>query len=141
VGKGVDTTRLASELRMVLGHLMRRLRAEHRFSLSQGAVLGRLDREGTRSIGDLAVAERVRPQSMTQTVSDLEADGLIARRADPADGRRMLVELTEQGLQTLEQDRRQREGWLALAIAEDLSAEEQRVLMQAVALLRRLAED
>jgi DNA-binding MarR family transcriptional regulator len=140
VGKGVDTTRLASELRMVLGHLMRRLRAEHRFSLSQGAVLGRLDREGTKSIGDLATAERVRPQSMTQTVSDLEVDGLIARRADPADGRRTLVELTEQGLQTLEQDRRQREGWLARAIAEDLSAEEQQVLMQALALLRRLAE-
>jgi DNA-binding MarR family transcriptional regulator len=140
VGKGVDTTRLASELRMVLGHLMRRLRAEHRFSLSQGAVLGRLDREGTKSIGDLAAAERVRPQSMTQTVSDLEVDGLIARRADPADGRRALVELTEQGLQTLEQDRRQREGWLARAIAEDLSAEEQQVLTQALALLRRLAE-
>ena len=140
MGKGVDTTRLASELRMVLGHLMRRLRAEHRFSLSQGAVLGRLDREGTKSIGDLAAAERVRPQSMAQTVSDLEVDGLIARRADPADGRRTLVELTEQGLQTLEHDRRQREGWLARAIAEDLSAEEQRVLMQALALLRRLAE-
>ncbi len=141
MAEGVDTTRLASELRMVLGHLMRRLRAEHRFSLSQGAVLGRLDREGTKSIGDLALAERVRPQSMTQTISDLEADGLIARRADPADRRRILVELTELGVQTLEQDRRQREGWLALAIAEDLSAEEQRVLMQAVALLRRLAED
>ncbi len=141
MAKGVDTTRLASELRMVLGHLVRRLRAEHRFSLSQGAVLGRLDREGTRSIGDLAVAERVRPQSMTQTIGDLEADGLIVRRPDPADGRRMLVELTEQGLRTLEQDRREREGWLARAIAEDLSAQEQQVLMQALALLRRLAED
>jgi DNA-binding MarR family transcriptional regulator len=141
VAPTVDTTRLASELRMVLGHLMRRLRAEHRFSLSQGAVLGRLDREGTKSIGDLALAERVRPQSMTQTIGDLEGDGLIARRADPADGRRILVELTDQGRQTLEADRRQREGWLARAIAEDLSAEEQRVLMRAVALLRRLAED
>jgi DNA-binding MarR family transcriptional regulator len=126
---------------MVLGHLLRRLRAEHRFSLSQGAVLGRLDREGTKSIGDLALAERVRPQSMTQTISDLEADGLIARHADPGDGRRTLVELTEQGLQTLELDRRQREGWLARAIAEDLSPAEQRVLMQALSLLRRLAED
>jgi DNA-binding MarR family transcriptional regulator len=141
VAAAVDTTRLASELRMVLGHLMRRLRAEHRFSLSQGAVLGRLDREGTKSIGDLAVAERVRPQSMTQTISDLEGDGLIARRPDPADGRRILVELTDQGRETLEADRRQREGWLARAIAEDLSAQEQRTLMQALALLRRLAED
>jgi DNA-binding MarR family transcriptional regulator len=141
VASALDTTRLASELRMVLGHLMRRLRAENRFSLSQGAVLGRLDREGTKSIGDLAVAERVRPQSMTQTVSDLEADGLIARRADPTDRRRILVELTEQGHQTLEDDRRQREGWLARAIAEDLSAQERKVLEQAVTLLRRLAED
>ncbi len=141
MGQAVDTTRLASELRIVLGHLMRRLRVEHRFSLSQGAVLGRLDREGTKSIGDLALAERVRPQSMTQTISDLESDGLIARRADPADGRRILVELTDQGRQTLAADRRQREGWLARAIAEDLSAPEQRVLSQALALLRRLAED
>lgn len=141
MGQAVDTTRLASELRIVLGQLMRRLRAEHRFSLSQGAVLGRLDREGTRSIGDLAVAERVRPQSMTQTISDLEAEGLIARLADPADGRRILVELTEQGRRTLAADRLQREGWLARAIAEDLSTPEQRVLMQALALLRRLAED
>jgi DNA-binding MarR family transcriptional regulator len=125
---------------MVLGHLMRRLRAEHRFSLSQGAVLGRLDREGTKSIGDLAVAERVRPQSMTQTISDLEADGLIARRADPSDGRRMLVELTEQGRRTLEADRRQREGWLARAIADDLSKDEQQVLAQALGLLRRLSD-
>jgi len=141
VGQAVDTTRLASELRIVLGQLMRRLRAEHRFSLSQGAVLGRLDREGTKSIGDLAVAERVRPQSMTQTISDLESEGLIARRADPEDGRRILVELTEQGRRTLAADRRQREGWLARAIAEDLSVSEQRVLIQALALLRRLAED
>ena len=141
MGSAVDTTRLASELRMVLGHLFRRLRAEHRFSLSQGAVLGRLDREGTRSIGDLAVAERVRPQSMTQTVSDLEAEGLIARRADPADGRRILVELTDQGRQTLAEDRRSREGWLARAISEDLSAQEQKVLWRAVGLLQRLGED
>jgi DNA-binding MarR family transcriptional regulator len=141
VSTAVDTGRLASELRMVLGHLVRRLRAERRFSLSQAAVLGRLDREGMRSIGDLAIAERVRPQSMTQTISDLEGDGLIERHADPSDGRRSLVELTEQGHLTLEVDRRQREGWLARAIAEDLSEEEQRVLMQALGLLRRLSGD
>jgi DNA-binding MarR family transcriptional regulator len=140
VGTAVDTTRLASELRIALGRLVRRLRAEHRFSLSQGAVLGRLDREGSVSIGDLALAERVRPQSMTQIVSDLEACGLIARRADPADGRRALVELTERGLRTLQEDRRQREGWLARAIAEDLSPAEQRVLVRALELLARLAE-
>jgi DNA-binding MarR family transcriptional regulator len=141
VGTAVDTTLLASELRVVLGGLVRRLRAERRFSLSQASVLGRLDREGTMSIGDMAAAERVRPQSMTQTIGDLEADGLIERSPDPADGRRMLVDLTAQGRQTLEQDRREREGWLARAIAEDLSPQEQQVLMRSLVLLRRLAED
>jgi DNA-binding MarR family transcriptional regulator len=136
----LDTSRLASELRIVLGQLIRRLRAEHRFSLSQVGVLGRLDREGTMSIGDMAIAERVRPQSMTQTISDLEALGLIARRSDPTDGRRTLVELTDEGLQTLQADRRHREGWLAGAITEDLSPDERQVLGEAIVLLTRLAD-
>jgi DNA-binding MarR family transcriptional regulator len=140
VGATVDTTLLASELREVIGQLIRRLRAEHRFSLSQGAVLGRLDREGTSSIGALATAEHVRPQSMAQTVCDLEALGLIVRRPDLTDKRRTLVELTESGHQILEQDRRKREGWLARAITEDLSQEDQDVLQRAVAVLRRLAD-
>jgi DNA-binding MarR family transcriptional regulator len=140
VATQVDTTLLASRLRLVLGHLIRRLRAENRFPLSQGAVLGRLDREGACSIGALAAAERVRPQSMTQTIADMEGDGLISRRPDPSDGRRTFVELTEQGLQTLEEDRRHREGWIANAIAEDFTAEEQRLLADALVLLERISE-
>ncbi|MGA2756659.1 MAG: MarR family transcriptional regulator [Solirubrobacteraceae bacterium] len=136
----VDNALLASELRAVLGQLMRRLRTQHRFSLSQGAVLGRLDRCGTTSIGDLALAEHVRPQSMTQTIAELEADALISRRSDPSDGRRTLIELTDRGRTTLEEDRRQRDGWLARTIAGDLSGREQQQLAEALALLRRLAD-
>ncbi|MDQ6807630.1 MAG: MarR family transcriptional regulator [Actinomycetota bacterium] len=140
MGAAVDTNLLASELRVVLGQLLRRLRAEHGFSLSQGAVLGRLDRQRTSSIGELAAAERVRPQSMAQSVCDLEALGLIARRPDPSDGRRVLVELTDLGSETLAQERRKREGWLARAIADDFSSEDQEVLQRALVLLRRLAD-
>ncbi len=124
----------------MLGQLVRRLRAEHRFSLAQSGVLGRLDREGARSTSDLAASERVRPQSMAQTVSELEADGLISRRPDPADGRRALLELTPQGRETLAADRSQREGWLFGAIAERFSEEEQAALARVVPLLERLAE-
>jgi DNA-binding MarR family transcriptional regulator len=135
-----DPALVASELRAVLGQLVRRLRAEHRFPLTQGAVLGRLDRDGAGSVSDLAAAERVRPQSMAQTVRDLEADGLVARRPDPGDRRRALVDLTQDGRAALLADRGHREGWLARAIAEDLSPEEQAMLKDAVALLRRLAD-
>lgn len=130
---------LASELRVVLGQLIRRLRVEHRFPISHGSVLGRLDREGPGSVSDLATAERVRPQSMAQTVSDLEGDGLVERNPDPSDGRRALVSLTPQGKETLEADRRNREGWLVKAI-EELPAEDQETVGKAIVLLRHLAE-
>jgi DNA-binding MarR family transcriptional regulator len=106
----------------------------------QASVLGRLDRCGPRSVSDLAVAEGVRPQSMAQTVSDLEAGGLVIKRPDPGDGRRALVELTDRGLERLHAERGQREGWLARAIEEDLSPREQALLSEALELLRRLAE-
>lgn len=136
----MDSSLLASELRVVLGRLMRSLRAEHRFSLSHGAVLGRLDREGPQSTVDLAGAERVRPQSMGQTLAELETQGLISRRPDVHDRRRTLIELTDDGRRVLAEDRRRREGWLAEAIERDFSPDEQAILSQATALLARLSE-
>jgi DNA-binding MarR family transcriptional regulator len=136
---GTESAALASDLRIVLGQLIRRLRSEHRFSLSQGSVLGRLDREGAQSVSDLAFAERVRPQSMAQTVTDLEGDGLVARAPDPADGRRALVSLTEAGLTELREDRLRREGWLVRAI-EELPSADRATVERAIVLLRQLGD-
>jgi DNA-binding MarR family transcriptional regulator len=137
--EALDASRTASELRIVLGQLVRRLRAEHVFPLHHGAVLGRLDREGPRSVSDLATAERVRPQSMAQTVAELEADGLVSRSPDPGDGRRALVAMTTAGHEALESDRRRRVGWLFSAI-EQLPREDQKALGRATEILSRLAE-
>ncbi len=136
----VKSAALASDLRLVLGQLMRRLRAEHTFSISQGAVLGRLDREGPQSTVELAAAERVRPQSMGQTLAELESQGLVARRPHETDRRRTLIELTDEGRRVLAQDRKRRVGWLAEAIEREFTPEEQETLGRAVKLLSRLAE-
>jgi DNA-binding MarR family transcriptional regulator len=77
---------------------------------------------------------------MGQTVAELKEQGLVERRADPDDGRRALIELTEAGRAELQEVRGRREGWLAEAIAENFSDEERRVLEEAVPLLGRLAE-
>ena len=135
-----DPAHVASDLRVVLGQLIRRLRAENRFPLSQVAVLGRLDGCGPKSVSDLALAERVRPQSMAQTVADLETDGFVTRRPDPDDRRRALVELTDEGLTRLQADRAARDGWLARTIADKLSPADQDTLESAVELLRQLAD-
>ena len=136
---GSDTARTASELRVVLGQLVRRLRAEHRFPIQQAAVLGRLDRQGAVSVSDLAAAEKVRPQSMAQTVGELEADGLVERRPDPHDGRRALVELTTTGREVLNEDRSRRVGWLVQAI-DELPKRDRAVLARATSIIGRLAE-
>jgi DNA-binding MarR family transcriptional regulator len=139
--KMTDPASLASDVRVVIGRLVRRLRAERRgVPLAQVIVLGRLDRDGPSGISPLAAAERVRPQSMAATVEALEHGGLVSRRPDPGDGRRVVIELTPAGAAVLAEDRRRREGWLADAIARDLTARERGVLAEATALLGRLAD-
>ncbi|MGH2862022.1 MAG: MarR family winged helix-turn-helix transcriptional regulator [Solirubrobacteraceae bacterium] len=135
----LDLDTLPAELRVVLGRLMRRLRREHRFPLTQASVLGRLDRDGPRSIGELAAIESVRPQSMSQTICELETDGLIGRRSDERDGRRTQIAITPRGRKALDADRAAREGWLGKEIGE-FTPEEQEILREATRLLNRLAD-
>ena len=135
----IDTAALAADLRGVIGQLIRRLRTEDLFPLNQASVLGRLDRCGSQSVSDLAAAERVRPQSMAQTVGDLEADELIERKPDPDDRRRALVILTPAGKARIEADRRAREGWLAMAF-EEMPEADLATIEHTVEILRRVVD-
>ena len=140
----IEPPTLASDLRVVIGQLIRRLRAERRdLPLAQVTVLGRLDRLGPAAISDLAADERVRPQSMASTVAWLADRGLVAReparrRPTPVADRRS----REAGREALvAEDRRRREGWLADAIERDLTARERTALLaEATLLLARIAE-
>lgn len=53
---------------------------------AQASVLTRIGGGEVATVGALAAAERVRPQSITATLAGLERTGLIARVQDPADG-------------------------------------------------------
>jgi len=134
------TPELAHELRDTLGRLVRRLRQEPGPPAPQLAVISRLSREGPASVSDLAAAERMRPQSMAQTVGDLEAAGCVTRRPDPDDKRRQFIELTPAGIELLHATRARREGWLGDALERELTAQERALLAEAVALLRRVAD-
>src|SRR3954471_10431220 len=134
-----DPAEVAHELRTVVGRLVRRLRAAGQIPLPQATVLGRLDREGPLTTSALAAGERVRPQSMAQTVADLEQAGLVQREADPADRRRCLLSLTDEGRAAIQSERSSRKGWLAQAIAEQVTDPAERATLErAVEILRRL---
>jgi DNA-binding MarR family transcriptional regulator len=138
--RGPSTALLAHDTREIVGRLLRRMRAEPGPPVPQLTVLSRLDRGGPASVSDLATAERMRPQSMAQTVGDLEQAGLVAKRPDPHDRRRSFVELTPAGRALLKETRARREGWLAEALETTLDAHERKLLREALALLDRLAD-
>jgi DNA-binding MarR family transcriptional regulator len=128
------------ELQRVLGRLVRRLRAENTVPLRHATVLGLLERDGPQGTSELARRERMRPQSMAETINELETDGLVRRSPDPTDGRRVQISLTARGRDQVRRSRARREEWLAQAIARELTAREERTLAHAVDLLQRLAD-
>src|SRR6476659_10131324 len=133
---------LASSLRISVARLTRRLRVErdpdNELSVGQLSVLGSLFRNGECTVGELAAHERVQPPSMTRTVNCLHEGGYVVRRKNDADGRQVVVALSEKGLQTLAADRRRRDAWLAQRLRE-LTPDERSVLRQAAPILERLA--
>ena len=137
-----DAARLAAELRACLGPLVRRLRQVHldgELTLSQTSVLVRLDREGPATQSELAAGEGIRPQSMGTIVAALRERGLVARDPDPHDGRRVVVSLTEAGLEALRGYRREKSRRLTEAINEELTPGERGQLAAALPLLERLS--
>jgi DNA-binding MarR family transcriptional regulator len=133
----------AAELSVTVGHLMRRLRAESpegELTPTQRSVMGRLDRDGPATTAALARAEHVRPQSMRLSLSALEEQGLVSRAPHPTDGRQVVLSLTPVGRERLGSVRHAKQTWLADAIADRLSDDEQRTLVAAIALLGRLAQ-
>lgn len=70
--------------------------AGHDLNFSQYITLKKLA-EGTASATDLARAAQLHPGAMTRLLDKLEARGLVARVADPADRRALHVDLTEAG--------------------------------------------
>lgn len=58
-----------------------------------------LDQHGSMSAGDLAEASRLTTGAITAVIDRLERAGLARRVPDPADRRRVLVELTEKAFE------------------------------------------
>jgi DNA-binding MarR family transcriptional regulator len=134
-------TTAATSVRRGVTSLGRRLRLERGSGPTalELSVLGHLHRRGPLSPGELATVERVQPQTLTRTLAGLEAAGLLDRRADPQDGRKALLFITEPGQATLRDDMQRRDAWLAAAMTRDLTATEREVLRLAGELLEKLA--
>jgi DNA-binding MarR family transcriptional regulator len=110
-------------------------------TLSQATVLTRLADSDGLTTSDLAAAEGVRHQSMTSTVTALLDLGLVKRRPDTRDGRRLLVTVTAKGRRHVERGRQARGEWLAGRLQEECTEQERQTVLAAMAVLDRLVHD
>jgi DNA-binding MarR family transcriptional regulator len=139
-----DLLQASADLRVALGRLIRRVRqgyAVGELTLPERSVLSRLDREGPATPGCLADLERVKPQAMGVTLAGLVERGLVERRKDDSDGRKVLMSVTEAGVRLLTDRRSRTTEKMATALAEKFTAAEQRELIEAIPLIERLADE
>jgi DNA-binding MarR family transcriptional regulator len=138
-----DISQIAATLRLSVGLLLRRLRqvpTSDELTLSESAALARLDRGGPATAAALARLEQISPQSMGATLASLESRSLVQRAPDPEDGRRVILSVTEPGLQVLRDRRNARTERLAEALSSGFTRSELEQLMAVAPLLERLAQ-
>ncbi|MGW2842361.1 MarR family winged helix-turn-helix transcriptional regulator [Streptomyces sp. NPDC001493] len=136
----MDDARLAEELRLTIGQLVRTVRTADTMPPGEAAVLGYLDREGAMTAADIAERRGVTHQSASKAVRELLGQGLVRTESHPLDRRKLLLHLTPAGSGRLAEERGRRAEWLGTAIDDALGPEEREVLVAALPLLARLTD-
>ena len=132
----------ATELResmMAVARQLRRHRPHHGLTLSQMELLSEISRTPSTTPAELGTRLHVRVQSLTDSINELLARGLIVRRPDESDRRRQLIDMTGAGAKLLQADRAERDAWLQATMRENLTELERDLLMLVAPVLRKLA--
>ena len=138
-----DALDAATRLHSAAIRLLRRVRvvdAETGLSAPKLSALSVLTFGGPSSLSALARAEQVTAPTMSKLVADLEAEGLVAKRADREDRRGVRIEVTPKGRALMEQGRRRRLALLSGRMAK-LSRTERAQLDAAIDLMLRLSDE
>jgi DNA-binding MarR family transcriptional regulator len=133
----------SAELSLAIGQLRRRLRTEanpNELNLAELGTLTRLEKGGWMTTADLARAEAMRPQSMGTILTGLKQKGLVQRRPHSTDGRQIEFALTPAGIAARKERKDAKRAWLMAAMAK-LTSQEQKTLISAIPLIKRLGDE
>ena len=141
VASTVDVAALASQVRLGVTRLARKLRREGDPGMSPTllAALSTIERHGPMTAGTLASHEQVEKPTVTRLLSVLHERELIERTPDPLDGRVGWVQVSATGRKLLQRTRRRKDEYLVKRI-KGLSPEDQATLDDAAEFLDRLTE-
>ena len=135
---------LVSELRFIIGRLSKKIRRNSetagRLSLTERSTLAMIFQHGEILPNELAALEKITTQSMSQVLNNLLNLGLIKRRISELDKRKVIISLSDEGLNLIHKSRSEKDEWLNRAIETTCTAEEQEILKKALAPLAKLVE-
>jgi DNA-binding MarR family transcriptional regulator len=118
---------------------LRRLTPRDGLSLTAVSTLRRLERSGPQRLCDLYVPEGVTQPAMTQLITRLEREGFAERGSDPADGRVVVVSITDTGRAAVEQRRARNAEALAERL-QALSVQDRSAILAALPAMERLSD-
>ena len=141
----LDRGGIAASLLASISVLVRRVRQVPTgggLTMPERTALSCLDRSGPTTSSALARQVQITAQAMGATLSALRARGLIERRPDPDDGRRVVLRVTESGSQALQNKRNARTELITRALTRGaFTPGELEQLAAAAPLLERLARN
>jgi len=116
-----------------------RLPTVRQLGFSSLSVVHTLSRRGPMRLTALTATEQLTQPAITSLVTRLERDGLVERRADPTDGRAVLVVLTAAGAELVQARHADRVTQLAQLIA-GMDDEQRDAIARSVPALRHVIE-
>jgi DNA-binding MarR family transcriptional regulator len=143
MNEDLDAMEVAAALQLSIGGFLRRLRQQPLagdLRAPERSALRQLEASGPATSAALARLEQISPQSMGATVSALEGRGLIERRPDPTDGRRVVLSVTDSGRQALQHKRDARVEQLAGVLSTEFTRAELEQLRAVTPLIERLTQ-
>ena len=134
----------ATELRNAVARLTKKLRKQSptglQLSLTERSTMALLQQHSGLLPSELAAMEMITNQSMSQVLNHLFELGYITRTISATDKRKINISLSKDGQDTLIKFRHERDEWLAKAIRESCTPEEQTLLKQVIVPLTKLVD-
>ena len=132
------------ELRAVINRLIKKLRKESpsglQLSVTERSTMAQLYQHKALQPSELAAMEMITNQSMSQVLNHLFELGFIIRMPSETDKRKVNISLSAEGETMLLQFRHERDEWMAKAISEACTPEEQLILKQVIKPLAKLVD-
>ena len=132
------------ELRAVINRFIKKLRKESpsglQLSATERSTMAQLYQHKALQPSELAAMEMVTNQSMSQVLNHLSELCFIIRVPSKTDKRKVNISLSAEGETKLLQFRNERDEWMAKAISEACTAEEQMILKQVIEPLAKLVD-